>query len=184
MYKTGRLLSWLVAASTMVGAVALVLMMLQIVFDVVLKNIIDRPIPATSVIVANYYMVVVAYLPIALCEKLDRHISVEIVFQYFSKRFARWLLGVIWLFSAIVAGGVTYQLWLEALKKYAVGAFVMEQGYVVPVWPGTFVLPIGFGLLALVLFYRFCLNVSGLASGLGETNVLAEHDPVTDRSVS
>ena len=31
----------------------------------------------------------------------------------------------------------------------------------VPIWPSYFVLPIGFGLLALVLFYRFASALSG-----------------------
>lgn len=171
----GRVISWLVTASTVVGAVALVIMMVQIVADVLLKNLFGYPIPTTSVLVANYYMVAIAYLPIALCEKLDRHISVEVVFQYFSKRFSHWLLCFIWLASTIVASGITWKLWSEAVRKYEVSAFVVEQSYSVPVWPGTFTLPFGFGLFALVASYRFLIGVTGLASGLGEVVVVSEN---------
>lgn len=168
MFVLGRLLSWLVTASTMVGAVAVILMMLQIVADVLLKNILSWPVPLTSIFVANYYMVIAAYLPIALTEKLSRHISVELLFRHFSARWQRWMGGAVCLFSGIVCAAIAWELWFEAMKRLRVGTFIVEQAIVMPIWPSYFVLPIGFGLLALVLFYRFAGAVTGLASGLGE----------------
>ena len=117
MYKIGRILSWLVTASTLVGAAAVLLMMLQIVADVLLKNLISWPIPTTSVIVSHYYMVIVAYIPIALSEKLNGHIAVEGLFQNFSRRWQILLMRCVWLVSAAVAGGITYQLWFEQQEQ-------------------------------------------------------------------
>ncbi|MEQ8739490.1 MAG: TRAP transporter small permease [Hoeflea sp.] len=174
MNALGRLLAWIVAASTMVGAAAVILMMLQIVADVLLKNLVNAPIPATSLIVSHYYMVIVAYLPVALSEKLNSHISVEIVFRHFSERWQKFVIGIVWLVSALVAGGIAHRLWFEALKKLAVEANVLESGLKIFIWPSYFVLPLGFGLFALVLLYRFACSVTGLASGLGETPVDAE----------
>ena len=57
---------------------------------------------------------------------------------------------------------------LLLLVVYRVGTFIVEQGISMPTWPSYFVLPIGFGLLALILFYRMVIIVSGLTSGLGE----------------
>ena len=168
MNVLGRILAGIVTVSTMVGAVALILMMLQIVVDVFLKNIISWPLPLTSIFVANYYMVIVAFLPLGLAEKLSRHISVELLFQYFSSRWQHWLGGCICLFAGIVSAGVAWQLWGEAMKRLRVGTFIVEQSISMPTWPSYFVLPIGFGLLALILFYRTVIIVTGLASGLGE----------------
>ncbi|MEC9345298.1 MAG: TRAP transporter small permease [Pseudomonadota bacterium] len=169
MKALGRILSWAVAASTMFGAACVVLMMLQIVADVLLKNIFAWPIPATSVIVSHYYMVAVAYIPIALSEKLNGHIAVEVLFRRFGQQWQRFLMGCIWLVSAIVAGGITHRLWFEAMKKFSVEANVLEAGLKIYTWPSHFILPVGFGLFCLVLLYRFVLSVTGLTSGLGET---------------
>jgi len=169
MLALGRVLSWAVAASMMIGAAAVVLMMLQIVADVLLKNLFAWPIPATSLIVSHYYMVIVAYIPIALSEKLNGHIAVEVLFRRFGSQWQRFLMGIIWLVSAIVAGGIAHRLWFDAVKKFNVDANVLEAGLKVIIWPSFFVLPLGFGLFSLVLLYRFVISVTGMTSGLGET---------------
>jgi len=168
MFALGRVLSWAVTASTLVGAVAVILMMLQIVADVLLKNLISWPIPLTSVFVANYYMVIVAYMPLALTERLSRHISVELLFRHLSARWQRWLGALVCLFAGTVAAAIAWELWFEAMKKARVGSFIVEQSLAMPIWPTYFVLPIGFGLFAALLFYRVLVMVTGLASGLGE----------------
>lgn len=175
MKALGRVLAWIVAASTLIGAAAVVLMMLQIVADVLLKNLFTWPIPATSLIVSHYYMVIVAYLPVALSEKLNGHISVELVFRHFSERWQKVVVGIVWLVSAAVAGGIAHRLWFEALKKLSVEANVLESGLKIFIWPSYFVLPLGFGLFALVLLYRFACSVTGLSSGLGEVPYDAEN---------
>lgn len=168
MLLLGRFLSWLVTASTVVGAVAVILMMLQIVADVLLKNIISWPIPLTSVFVANYYMVIVAYLPLALTERLSRHISVELVFRHLSAQWQRWWGAVVCLVTGIITAGIAWELWFEAMKKARVGSYIVEQSLSMPTWPSYFVLPVGFGLFTLILFYRVAILVTGMASGLGE----------------
>lgn len=184
MHALGRLLAWIVAASTMVGAAAVVLMMLQIVADVVLKNLLSWPIPATSIVVSHYYMVIVAYLPVALAEKVNGHISVEIVFRHFSQRWQRFAIGCVWLVSAVVAGGIAHRLWFEAMGKLAVEANVLESGLKIFTWPSYFVLPFGFGLFCLVLLYRFACSVTGLASGLGEVAYDAESADAASREAA
>ncbi len=146
MQALGRVLAWLVAASTMIGAAAVMLMMLQIVADVALKNLFNWPIPATSLIVSHYYMVTVAYLPVALSEKLNGHISVEVIFRQFSARWQKLVIGVVWLVSATVAGGIAHRLWFEALKKMPGEANVFASGLKLFHWPLYFVRPVGFGL--------------------------------------
>lgn len=180
MIALGRMLSWLVTASTVVGAVAVILMMLQIVADVVLKNLVSWPLPLTSIFVANYYMVIAAFLPLALTEKLARHISVELLFRYFSARWQKWLGAVVCLFGGIVAAAIAWELWFEAMKRARVGTFIVEQSIAMPIWPTYFVLPLGFGMLALVLFYRVLVAVTGMAGGLGEAALDSDSLPAGD----
>lgn len=177
MFALGRVLSWMVTASTMLGAVAVICMMLQMVLDVVMKNLFNEPVPATTIFVAHYYMVIVAYVPMALAEKLDRHITVDVVFRHFSANVKKWLLGVIWLLTSVICVVIAHELWFEAMKKFEVGAYIVEKGEPIIIWPAYFALPLGFALLGLVLLYRFACSVTGLASGLGETPAIGhEHD--------
>lgn len=164
----GRLLGWLIVAATFLGAAAVILMMLQIVADVALKNLIAWPIPLTSIFVANYYMLFVAFAPLALAEKLNRHISVELVFQHLSMGWKRALGGIISLVCGLGCAGIAWRLWNEAMKKFTSGTYIQELDINMPTWPGYFVLPIGFGLFALVLFYRTASAVTGISGALGE----------------
>lgn len=168
MFVFGRLIAVLVTAATAVGAVAILLMMLQIVADVLLKNILSWPLPLTSIFVAHYYLVIAAFLPLALAEKLSRHISVELVFQHLGAAWKRWIGTVVCLFAGVVVAGLAWELWVEAGKKARAATFIVEQSISMPTWPSYYVLPVGFGLMALVLLYRSLVMITGLASGLGE----------------
>ncbi|MFV0475510.1 MAG: TRAP transporter small permease [Pikeienuella sp.] len=144
-------------------------MMLQIVADVLAKNLFSAPLPLTSIFVANYYMVFAAFAPLALAEKLNRHIAVELVWKNLAERPRRVVAAIACLASGIVCAGVAWQLWGEAMKKFRAGTLIVEQSVSMPTWPGYFVLPTGFGLLAAILFYRFATLTTGLAGGMGET---------------
>lgn len=156
-----RVLSLLVTVSTLVGAVALGAMMLHIVVDVFLKNLFLSPIPLTTKFVANYYIVSVAFFPLALAGKLDRHISVELLFHRLSAPWRR-VCGVFaFIFSSTICAGVSWHLWTEAMKRAASGTFVVEQSISFPIWPSYFFLPVGFGLLALVFLSNALKALSG-----------------------
>ncbi|WP_052161910.1 TRAP transporter small permease, partial [Hoeflea sp. BAL378] len=147
--------------STLIGAAAVTLMMVQIILDVALRNLFQIPVPGTTAIVTSYYMLIVAYLPLAVAERTDSHIAVEVVSQLLGEKFQAWLLALTWLVSAVVAGTIAYALWLEALKAYSYGSFVIELNRSIPIWPGYFILPAGFGLYALVLAVRLGCAVTG-----------------------
>lgn len=146
-----RFTDLLVTGSTIVGAVSLLLMMVLIVADVVSSNLFNQPIPAGSAIVTHYGMVLVAFLPLALAERMGNHVSVDVVVERLPARVQQVLLKLVQLFSAIICLGLVYGLWGAAFKKMNVGSYIFEQGISIKTWPGQFVLPFSFGLLALVL---------------------------------
>lgn len=167
MNGAGRLIGWLVTASTVIGAVSVLLMMVQIVADVVLRNLFDVAVPGTTIFVAHYHMVIVAFLPVALAERMDSHITVEVLVQLFSTQVRRWLACVMWALSAVVAAVLADTLWGEAMKAWGYGNFIIERDIPIPIWPAYFVLPLGFGLWALVLFYRLVCGLTGAPERMG-----------------
>ncbi|MCH9674077.1 MAG: TRAP transporter small permease [Gammaproteobacteria bacterium] len=168
----GRVLARAINVATVAGMLAVALMMLHITIDVMGKFIFNSPIPATIALVSNYYMVVVAFVPIAFAETRNGHISVEVLTEFFPMRVQRHLFSWTYLFSALIFGLLTYRSWGEARTTHESGTFMMEQGTKILTWPSYYLLPIGTGLMTIVLIYRWLIYVSGAKSGLGEVPTL------------
>ena len=63
----------------LLGAIAVVVMMLHICLDVVLRNLFRYSFSSTNAMVARYYMVPLAFLPLAYIELRDEMVSVELI---------------------------------------------------------------------------------------------------------
>lgn len=168
MQAIGRILKWMSHGAALVGAVAIILMMVQIVLDVVMRNLFEIPVPMTTTVVAKWYMVACAFLPLAMTELLNRHIAVEVVYATLPDRMRRIVGGAACLVACIVAACMIRPFWFESLKKYDAGSFIVENGVQLPVWQAHFFLPLGFLLFALVLFWRTVALWTGIESGMDE----------------
>lgn len=178
MKAIGYTLKWISHGAALVGAVAVALMMVQIVLDVVMRNLFQTPMPMTATIVAKWYMVACAFLPLAMTEIVNRHIAVEVVFSALSRRWRRRVGGFACLIAAVVAGGMFFPLWFESVKKFEAGSFIVENGRQIPVWQAHFFLPVGFAIFACVLLYRVVILWTGAKSGMGEAPI--DDDPQPD----
>lgn len=145
---------WLVTASTIVGVAGILIMITHICLDVFMRNVFLAPVPATSVVVANYYMPIIAFLPLALTEKLDQHVTVDLLYAAFPDVVQRWLLRLVRLTLCVLTAYVAFHFLKDALRKYELNSYVKEAGLEVPDWPGYFTLPVGFALLSIILFSR------------------------------
>lgn len=175
MYRLGVWLRRLTDLLAFCACVAVVLMMLHITVDVLLRWA-GYPIPATVTIVPHYYMLPIIFLPLALAERNDAHITVELFVQILRRRWQQMLAVLSWLVSAGVFGILFYQTLLDAFDKAAHGTFMMEVDWKIPIWASYFFLPVGFGLVIILLIYRVVITVTGLKSGLGEI----QHEAFSD----
>lgn len=143
-----------------VAAVGLVAMMLHISLDILSSLILNRPVPITSAMVTNVYMIAVAFLPILAAERRGNHIGVSLLTDLLPPRGR---FGLETAVLALMAGAyamLTWQSLEQALAKLALDAFVVEQGYKIPVWPTFFLLPAGFGAMALLLALKVALRLA------------------------
>lgn len=161
MESITRLLGRLIDLVTIVGAIAIVLMMLHITLDVFLRYVFWSPPPGTLVFVSNYYMVAVSFLALAFAERRNAHIAVEVVFEYFPLRFQRLTSCLGAALSALIFGMLAWRGLDEALRKQAIDAFMFEQGLRIPIWPSYYLLPIGAGLMSLVLVFKIIRYLVG-----------------------
>lgn len=168
MELVGRILARMITAITWIGILAIILMMMHITLDVAGKFLFNKPLPATISMVSNYYMVVVAFIPLALVEQRNGHITVEVLTEFFPQRTQYHLFSWTYLISATVFGLLTYKTWAEAMRAYGSGTFMVEQSVKIITWPSYFLLPIGCGMMTAVVIYRWVIYISGAKSGLGE----------------
>ena len=164
----GRLLRRTTDLTMIIGLISVALMMFHITIDVVGKFAMNEPVPATIALVSSYYMVVIAFIPIAYAETRNSHITVEVLTELFPWRAQLHLYSWSYLISASVYGLLTYRTWNEAVRAHGAGSFIMEQSTKLLVWPSYYLLPIGCGLMTMVLIYRFIIYLTGAKSGLGE----------------
>lgn len=135
-----------------IGAAIVLLMMVHIVVDVFLRFF-NIPLQATIEIVQAWYMVPVAFLPLAYVEKINGHISVELVSQHLGQRAQELLIAGVSILSAIYFGAFAWRTGIDAIGKYKVGEMALGDVAIV-VWPTRFVLPIGCALIVIFLIYK------------------------------
>jgi TRAP-type C4-dicarboxylate transport system permease small subunit len=162
--KLDRLVVRVTDGLALLGAVGVVAMLVHITAYVILRQAFHMPVPATVEIVSYYYMILIAFLPIAWAERRGDMISIEIFAPLMKGRIGR----INEIFVALVTGAVyltlTYTTWLVAMREFATRSFVISLSVAIPVWPSYFVLPIAFGLAAIVTLYRGLMPKLGPAT--------------------
>jgi TRAP-type C4-dicarboxylate transport system permease small subunit len=129
-----------------VAGLALMLMMVQMVVDVLMRNLLNRPIEGSLEIVSVYHMVAVVFLPLAIVERRHEHITVDLLVHSLPAGLRRYITVFGYLVCAVFFALLAYQTMIDALAAFAAGEILMSSIYVL-VWPARFLLPIGFFLM-------------------------------------
>jgi TRAP-type C4-dicarboxylate transport system permease small subunit len=159
MHALLRLQDALLTLLAVIGALAIGALMLHVFSDVTLRNVANSPIPATYEIVTNYYMIALAFVPLAWVERGGGMVQVEVIDGFLSRGMIKWSDRLVALISTAIYGLLAWVTAESALDNMAAGAFVMAQSVRVPTWPAYFLVPLGFGLAALVTAIRMITAV-------------------------
>jgi TRAP-type C4-dicarboxylate transport system permease small subunit len=138
----------------LIGGLGILMLMAHVVIDVALRNLSNRPVPATYEIVTNYYMIVLAFVPLAWVERRGGMVAVEVADGLLPRSVLRASDISVALFSTAVYGALFWVSWTAAATNTATGTFVMTLGTRIPTWPAFWLLPAGFLLAALVTLLR------------------------------
>ena len=152
-----KLLEKLTFGLKWLAALAMALMMFHVLADVVGRQLFKAPAPATSEMVAYYYMVAAVFLPLPFVELHDRSIAVDLFYKGFPT-----LLRKISLLFATAAGAIFFGMLALKSSSDAVAAYqkweMIEGISTIAIWPMRFLLPIAFGTTSLILVLRFVLQ--------------------------
>ena len=167
-----RLLLWIAGA-------ALLLMMVQICLDVIGNSLLGSPLPLTNAVVTHYYMIAAAYLPLAATELRRAHVGVDLLVNMLPQRGRRRLDFLVQCLCTVIYAALSIQSWQLAVERMSVNAFLMEQGTRVSIWASYFIIPVGFGLVALLLLVRVASRIAGRSepeAPRGDSGQERQHD--------
>lgn len=137
--------------AVLVGAVGLILMMLQVTADVVGKYLFHAPVPLTMEMVSFYYMSAVVFLPLLTLERRGSSlVHVELVYDRLPRRLRTVLLPLALLLSALYCASASWAALQPALVAMQRGTYAGST-FIIAVWPTRFFPVVGFALIAVAL---------------------------------
>jgi TRAP-type C4-dicarboxylate transport system permease small subunit len=132
------------------GEIAVAAMCIHIVAEIVANEVFRRPIEGTTEIVARWYMVAIVFLPLGLIQRHNRHIKAELFTDGLGLRWRRILEIVIHLLMAAMAALFAWYSWIDAADAMARAESIELMSGTLDVWPTRWIVPAGFGSMALV----------------------------------
>jgi len=143
----------------------LVLLMAWVVtYGVVKRYAFHAPDPYTYEI-STMFLLFCGVLAVAAVENLDRHVRNDMLSSRFPKGVQLVLLRIIFPFFALIfVALLTWKSVGNALYALQIGQ-VSASPWAVPLAPIKFVIPIGYGLLCLILTGKFCRGLAQLKGG-------------------
>lgn len=129
-------------------------MMIHVTVDVFARTALNAPLRQTNQMVAAYYMIAVAFLPIALLGKHDDHISADVFTTMMGPRLRHFFSVFTLLLGMAYMVAFTWQSWLSAGRRTGQGEVLEISGGYMIVWPGRWLLPIAGASLFLCFTLR------------------------------
>lgn len=141
-----RIIRWL----SIICKMFLLLMMGHVGLDVFCKYFFNQPIEGTLETVSYYYMVSIVFLAFPLVEQRREHVAVDLFFNRFSNNLKIWIYVAGMMLACLYYGFFCYQTFLDAVKATRQQETVMAN-FLFYVWPSRWALPIGSGLLVVLM---------------------------------
>jgi TRAP-type C4-dicarboxylate transport system permease small subunit len=137
-----------------IGGAAILLLTLHVGVGVILRTAFDIQLPMTYEIVTQYYMVALAFIPIAWVEHKGGMVAVELIDGFLPDSANRFLDTFVAVFSTLVYAALTWFTWTAAIRNFKTGTYVLVNDVYLPLWPGYFLLPLGFFVATLITLLR------------------------------
>lgn len=164
MRRLDRVLRWLelpIDVLLWVGLLAGFLMMVHVAVEVAGRTFFNHPFMGTTEIVANWYMVAIAFLPWAWIERRNNHIVAGMFERIGGPRFNFWLGAIVKVCTLAFVALFTWQAGVRAIEHTMAGEVVEAAGGFIPIWPSRWLLPIAGGSMGLYMALRVVADLAG-----------------------
>lgn len=149
-----RTLNRLMQLTYIVGAISVALMMIHLTVHIVSLYLFSFPLPGTYLIIANYYMVIVTFLCMGLAEYKGAHISVDFVYDAMPAGLKRVADAITLVLTVGVFSAMGWRGLESAISKTRAGSYDLEYGIKFLTWPSYYLVPVGCGLVVLVVLMK------------------------------
>lgn len=146
------------AGGNLVGMVLIGIMVLHVTAEVIARSVFRAPIPATIEIATYYYMIAVAFVPLGYVQWRREHIEAEAIADIVPARLRKFAAFLGLLASIGITIALVYGTTLAAMRQTRFGASVWTTVGQIPIWPSRWMLPLGFGALAVVMVYQLVFS--------------------------
>lgn len=136
------------------------LMMLHVTVDVAARTLFNSPLPGTGEITATYYMIAVAFLPLAWVTLRDEHVTADIFVGNLPAAARNVIATVADLLVIAYVGAFVWQSWLSAMARTNRGEVWEILGGYLPVWPTRWLLPVAGAAMVLVMVFRLLARLT------------------------
>src|SRR5690606_15055910 len=121
---------------------AIVAMMLHVTADIIGRVLFNHPLTGTLEIVASYYMVACAYLPLSFVQLQRSHMVIELFTQKLGVKAQAGLDLLTSVLGAIFLALMSWQTSKVALEKTWIGEAVEATFFEIPVWPSRWIIAV------------------------------------------
>ncbi|PTB92348.1 TRAP transporter small permease, partial [Marinobacter sp. B9-2] len=135
MKLIASVISAVITLTASLAGIIVLMLVAHVTIDVVMRFAFDTPLNSTILYVSAFYMVAIAFLPLAAVEQNDSHIAVELLVERFPTKVQSFLAGLALLLTCIVTATVAIRTGDEALAKFIGGSYSIEAGGKVTTWP-------------------------------------------------
>lgn len=149
------------------GGIGILALMLHICADVAGKYFFNKPITGTLEIVSWYYMIACVFLPLAFVQVHRQHLTVEMFTMGLGRRKLAALDGCVALLGLAYVLLLSWLVLGRAVKATADRESLALTFYDVPAWPSRWILPVSFGLFALVFLGQALTDLRYALTGRG-----------------
>ena len=174
MRVLGRALALTTSASLALGCLATFLMMLHVSADIIARQLTSWRVPATLESVTYIYMVMIAFLPLAMVQARRQQIVVELFTELLPPRLTALLDGVVGLIGCAFLAGVTWYSAGLAWKQTLIWEAAPSMAAPVPIWPVRWMLVLGWALVTIHLLLQSAAHLVTAVTGRSPVFEVAE----------
>ena len=101
MKLIASVISAVITLTASLAGIIVLMLVAHVTIDVVMRFAFDTPLNSTILYVSAFYMVAIAFLPLAAVEQNDSHIAVELLVERFPTKVQSFLAGLALLLTCI-----------------------------------------------------------------------------------
>ncbi|SDX54515.1 TRAP transporter small permease [Litoreibacter albidus] len=152
MHRATRFVGQLAALQLAISAIAVLAILVTVSMDVVMRAAFNAPFSSTIEIVSYYYMIPMAFLPLAMLELRGEHIDTELLYNLMPSPVQKLSTLVAGMLACLIYAVLTYYSFKQAMTSTTAGELAMGVN-LLPIWPVRWIMPVAFfmGIIAALL---------------------------------